>query len=163
MNFLKTYKDMQMNDLIGRDGVMLRLDATTKKEVLLALSAQVATLTGLHERSVFDVMNERENLGSTGVGKGIAVPHARMPGIDRVYAVFAQLSSPVAYDAVDNQPVDLVFMLLSPHDAGADHLQALALVSKTLRNNALCDQLRVAQNAEVVFQLLTQENQALAA
>lgn len=152
-----------MNRLIDRSTIMLRLDATTKKDVLLAMSEKMAEQTGMHGRVVYDAIVEREKLGSTGVGKGVAVPHARLPGLDRVYAVFAQMAAPVAFDAVDASPVDLIFMILSPHESGADHLEALGMVSKSLRNTALCDQLRTASNAEAVFQMLSQTQEAIAA
>jgi nitrogen PTS system EIIA component len=106
---------------------------------------------------VFDVLLERERLGTTGVGKGIAIPHGKIASLDRIYGLFARLKPPVEFEAMDNDPVDLVFLLLAPAAAGADHLKALARVSKLLRNPAQCDKLRKAPDAKTAFAILTAE------
>jgi PTS system nitrogen regulatory IIA component len=108
---------------------------------------------------VFDVLWERERLGTTGVGHGIAIPHGRVAGIDKVSGFFARLSQPVNFESIDDKPVDLVFLLLAPEAAGADHLHALATVSRLLRDPKLCEQLRSAPDATTLYTLLT-ENQA---
>jgi PTS system nitrogen regulatory IIA component len=100
---------------------------------------------------------ERERLGSTGMGQGIAIPHGRLAGLARIVGLFARLETPVAYDAVDDQPVDLVFLLLAPEGAGADHLKALAKVSRLLRNQPACEKLRAASKPEVLYALLTEK------
>jgi PTS system nitrogen regulatory IIA component len=100
------------------------------------------------------VLVERERLGTTGVGQGIAIPHGRL-AIDKIAGVFARLDQPIAYEAVDDQPVDLVFMLLAPEGAGADHLKALARVSRLLRNQGVCEKLRAAKNPEAIYAILT--------
>lgn len=146
---------MEIVDLLAPDAVIAALKAQTKKQLLQDLSEHAAKLTGLPERRVFETLNERERLGSTGMGQGIAIPHGRIGGLARITGFFAQLETPIAYDAVDNQPVDLVFMLLAPESAGADHLKALARVSRLLRNQTTCEKLRAATKPEVLYSLLT--------
>jgi len=109
----------------------------------------------LPERRIFETLIERERLGSTGMGQGIAIPHGRIAGLPRIVGFFARLETPIAYEAVDNQPVDLVFLLLAPDGAGADHLKALARVSRLLRNQATCEKLRATAKPEVLYSLLT--------
>src|SRR6187402_747909 len=133
---------MEIEDLITPARVMPRLKATSKKHVLQELAKRAAELTGLHERAVFDVLLERERLGTTGVGNGIAIPHGKLSNLEHVYGVFARLERPVDFDAIDDQPVDLMFLLLAPEAAGADHLKALARVSRLLRDGSMCDKLR---------------------
>ena len=101
-------------------------------------------------------LTERERLGTTGVGQGIAIPHGRLADLEKIVGVFARLDTPIDYDAVDKQPVDLVFMLLAPEGAGADHLKALARVSRLLRNQAACEKLRAAKTAEALYAILTE-------
>ena len=113
-------------------------------------------MTDLHERTIFDVLLERERLGTTGVGNGIAIPHGKLPGIDRLYGLFARLETPIDFDAIDEQPVDLIFMLLAPENAGADHLKALARVSRLLRDKASCEKLRGSDRADALYALLTE-------
>ncbi len=146
---------MDIVDLLAPAAVIASLKAQSKKQLLQELSETAAKLTGLPERRIFETLIERERLGSTGMGQGIAIPHGRMAGLLRITGFFARLETPVAYDAVDNQPVDLVFMLLAPESAGADHLKALARVSRLLRNQATCEKLRAAAKPEVLFSLLT--------
>jgi PTS system nitrogen regulatory IIA component len=148
---------MEIEDLITPARVMPRLKATSKKHVLQELAKRAAELTGLHERAVFDVLLERERLGTTGVGKGIAIPHGKIASLGRIYGLFARLKPPVEFEAMDNDPVDLVFLLLAPAAAGADHLKALARVSKLLRNPAQCEKLRKASDAKTAFAILTAE------
>ncbi|MDE2181805.1 MAG: PTS IIA-like nitrogen regulatory protein PtsN [Alphaproteobacteria bacterium] len=147
---------MQIADLLSPEGVLTGLKPKDKKQLIHDLSARAAQLTHLPERRVFEVLTERERLGTTGVGQGIAIPHGRVADLDKIMGVFARLETPIAYDAVDNQPVDLVFMLLAPEGAGADHLKALARVSRLLRNQAACEKLRSASNAEVLYAILTE-------
>ncbi len=110
--------------------------------------------TQLPEKQIFETLNERERLGTTGVGAGIAIPHGRMAGVAHITGVFARLESAIDYEAVDGQPVDLVFMLLAPENAGADHLKALARVSRLLRNQQTCEKLRAAKTAEALYAIL---------
>jgi PTS system nitrogen regulatory IIA component len=112
-------------------------------------------MTGIHERTIYDVLVERERLGTTGIGMGIGIPHGRIPGLTKLYGLFVRLERPVPFEAIDEQPVDLVFLLLAPETAGADHLKALALVSRLLRDRAICEKLRGTDNADALYVLLT--------
>jgi len=147
---------MEISDILSLQGVLANLKAGSKKQLLQELAAVAAKETGIHERTIFDVLLERERLGSTGVGKGIAIPHGKLSDIDRLYGVFARLPSAVDFEAIDEQPVDLIFLLLAPADAGADHLKALARISRLLRADDVCTRLRGSEHAEALFALLTQ-------
>ena len=147
---------MEINNLLGPEGVVADLKATSKKQALQELARRAAEISGLHERTVFDVLMEREKLGTTGVGNGIAIPHGKLPGLRRLYGLFARLETPIDFDSVDEQPVDLIFLLLAPEAAGADHLKALARVSRLLRDRALCEKLRGADQADAMYALLTE-------
>jgi len=154
---------MEIADLLSPDAVLAHVKATTKKQVLQEMAHKAAILTKLPERRIFDTLIEREKLGSTGMGQGIAIPHGRIPGIEKMTGLFAQLDHPVDFDSMDDQPVDLVFLLLAPEGAGADHLKALARVSRLLRNQAVCEKLRAAPQAATLFALLTEPTAAQAA
>jgi PTS system nitrogen regulatory IIA component len=140
--------------LIALPHIVADLKVATKKEALLELAKLAAPITGLAEHTVFDVLNAREKLGTTGVGHGIAIPHGRVSGVDHVYGFFARLAQPVDFEAIDEKPVDLMFMLLAPQEAGADHLKALAKVSRMFRNTAFCEKLRKATDAKALHTLL---------
>jgi PTS system nitrogen regulatory IIA component len=146
---------MDMVDLLAQDGVVANLKAGSKKQALQELSQQAATLTGLHERMIFDVLLQREKLGTTGIGRGIAIPHGKMQELERLHGIFARLPKPIDFDAIDEQPVDLIFLLLAPESAGADHLKALARISRLLRDDSVCEKLRGADDPEALFALLT--------
>lgn len=146
---------MEIVDLLAPEAVLSAVKAQTKKQLLQELAEHAARLTGLSERRIFETLIERERLGSTGMGQGIAIPHGRLADLPRITGFFARLETPVPYDAVDNQPVDLVFLLLAPDGAGADHLKALARVSRLLRNQTTCEKLRAASRPEVLYSLLT--------
>jgi PTS system nitrogen regulatory IIA component len=148
---------MQVADLLTPESVIPALRATSKKQALQDLAKRAAEITGLSERAVFDVLLERERLGTTGVGRGIAIPHGKFTGIDRIHGMFARLERPIDFEAIDDRPVDLIFLLLAPQSAGADHLKALARVSRLLRDNAVCDKLRAARGADAMYALLTSE------
>ena len=154
---------MEIEDLITPARVMPRLKATSKKHVLQELAKRAAEVTGLHERAIFDVLLERERLGSTGVGNGIAIPHGKLAELQKLHGVFARLDSPIDVDSVDDQPVDLVFLLLAPEAAGADHLKALARVSRLLRDRTVCEKLRGANSADAIYALLTEARTSHAA
>jgi nitrogen PTS system EIIA component len=147
---------MQIADLLVPQGVIASLRAQSKKKLFQEISTRTAGLVHLPEKRISETLNERERLGTTGVGQGIAIPHGRLTEIEKISGLFARLETPVEYAAVDNQPVDLVFMLLAPEGAGADHLKALARVSRLLRNQAVCDKLRAAGNAEEIYSILTE-------
>jgi nitrogen PTS system EIIA component len=146
---------MKIADLISPRSVVAQLRAANKKQVLQELAKRASVMTGIHERTIYDVLVERERLGTTGIGMGIGIPHGRIPGLTKLYGLFVRLERPVPFEAIDEQPVDLVFLLLAPETAGADHLKALALVSRLLRDRAICEKLRGTDNADALYVLLT--------
>ena len=147
---------MELSDLIGLDSVVPALKATSKKQALQELAAASSRRCGIHEREIFDVLLERERLGTTGVGKGIAIPHGKLADLDQLYGIFARLAQPIDFEAIDDQPVDLIFLLLAPESAGADHLKALARISRLFRDDTMCAKLRGASRAEALYALLTE-------
>jgi nitrogen PTS system EIIA component len=146
---------VEVADLITPRSVVAQLRASSKRQALQELAKRAATLTGINERTIYDVLSERERLGSTGIGQGIGVPHGKLAGLDRICGVFARLDRPIPFDAIDEQPVDLIFVLLAPENAGAEHLKALARVSRLLRDRAVCDKLRGTDSPEALYALLT--------
>jgi len=154
---------MIIADLITPQSVIANFRVSNKKQALQELAKKAASLVGQPEKLVFDILAERERLGTTGVGLGIAIPHGKLPGLDRMTGLFARLDRPVDFEAIDNQPVDLVFLLLAPEDAGADHLKALARVSRLLRDRAVCAKLRGTDNADALYALLTEDRASDAA
>lgn len=147
---------MDIEDLLSADLVFADFKASSKKQALQALSRRWAVAKGMDDRLAFDKLLERERLGSTGVGKGVAIPHARIEGLSEITGVFARLSTPIDFDAVDDVPVDLVFMLFAPEDAGADHLKALARVSRLLRDSTTCDKFRQTADAGALYAMIVQ-------
>jgi nitrogen PTS system EIIA component len=146
---------MEITDLVDLERIVVGMRATSKKQALEELARLAAAATGLSERNIFDVLLERERLGTTGVGRGIAIPHGKLAGLEQLYGLFARLEQPVDFDSLDDRPVDLIFLLLAPESAGADHLKALARISRVLRDAAMCDKLRKAATPRDVFALLT--------
>jgi nitrogen PTS system EIIA component len=144
-----------IGDLITPKSVLPQLRAANKKQALQELARRAATMTGQHERTIYEVLIERERLGTTGIGMGVGIPHGKLTGLDALYGIFARLERAIPFDAIDDQPVDLIFLLLAPENAGADHLKALALVSRLLRDRAVCEKLRGTDNAEALYALLT--------
>ena len=147
---------MELATLLTPNAVLPHMKASSKKQALQELARRASAAIGVDERRIFDVLLERERLGSTGVGLGIAIPHARLPEIDTLFGMFARLETPIDFDAVDDQPVDLIFLLLAPESAGADHLKALARVSRLLRDKASCAKMRGASNAEALYAVLVE-------
>lgn len=147
---------MEIADLMAPQGVVASLKATSKKQVLQELAGRAAKMCGGDARHILDVLLERERLGTTGIGRGIAIPHGKFVGIDRLCGLFARLKHSVDFDSVDDQPVDLVFLLLAPDSAGADHLKALARISRMLRDEALCEKLRGSDGADALYALFTE-------
>jgi len=145
---------MEIDELLTPDSVIPRLRATSKKQALQELSKRAAEVSGLPERLIFDVLLERERLGTTGVGYGIAIPHGKLPGLSRLYGLFARLEHPVDFDSIDEQPVDLIFLLLAPEAAGADHLKALARVARLLRDPDVARKLRESRDADALYSVL---------
>jgi len=154
---------MEISDLITTESVVANLKSTSKKQALQELAKKAADITGLHERAVFDVLMEREKLGTTGVGNGIAIPHGKLAQLDGLHGVFARLETPIDFQAIDEQPVDLIFLLLAPESAGADHLKALARVSRLLRDSGVCEKLRGTDESEALYALLTEAESTRAA
>lgn len=145
---------MELGELLRPEAVLSDLKATGKKQALHELAKRAAAMTGIGARRILDVLLERERLGSTGVGLGIAIPHARMAEVDRLWGLFARFETPVPFDAIDDRPVDLMFVLLAPDTAGADHLKALARISRLLRDKAQCSRLRGANGADALYAAL---------
>jgi nitrogen PTS system EIIA component len=148
---------MHLSSFISPDSVVPSLKAKTKKQLLQELSARASRLTGLPERDIFDVLLQRERLGSTGLGQGIAIPHGKLAGLKRIVGIFARLAEPIDFDAVDAEKVDIVFLLLAPEGAGADHLKALARISRLLREGSAVDKLRASKDAAALYAVLTEE------
>ena len=147
---------MDLGNLISRDGIIPLLSAKSKKQVLQELAQQASDLTGLDERDVFETLLQRERLGSTGVGHGIAIPHGKIAGLKQITGLFAKLDDPIDFDAIDEQPVDLVFVLLAPESAGADHLKALARISRLLREPSAIEKLRTTKDKLAIHSILTE-------
>jgi nitrogen PTS system EIIA component len=146
---------MKISDIIDARAVLPHLKSTTKKQALQDISQHLASLVAIDQRIVFETLLTREKLGSTGLGQGIAIPHGRIAGLSHVVGLFAKLATPLPYDSVDGAPVDLIFALLSPEDAGADHLTALAKISRVLRQPSALSRLRATNTAEGLYAVLT--------
>ncbi len=145
---------MDISDLIKPEHVIARLRATSKKQALQDLAKRASEITGQPERALFSTLMKRERLGTTGVGNGIAIPHGKLSTLDKLYGLFARLDQPIDFDAIDDRPVDLIFLLLAPEASGADHLKALARVSRLLRDKPTCEKLRGTDDAEALYALL---------
>ena len=154
---------MEIQDILSENAVVTSLKVTSKKQTLNELARMAAEQTGIPGRAILDVLLERERLGTTGIGDGIAIPHGKLPELEKLFGCFARLDTPVEFDSVDNAPVDLVFLLLAPESAGADHLKALARISRILRNSLHCDKLRTAPSSDKLYALLTKDPQSRAA
>lgn len=154
---------MMIGDLLDLRAIAPHVSGGSKRQVLGVIADIAARNYGLESAEVLDALLERESAGSTGVGHGVAVPHARLPGLDRMRAVFVRLDNPTPFEAVDDQPVDLLLALLAPEGSGSEHLRALASVSRRLRQPELRQQLRQARTPEAVHALLVREAQPSAA
>ncbi|MDZ4371060.1 MAG: PTS IIA-like nitrogen regulatory protein PtsN [Phenylobacterium sp.] len=148
---------MNIDELLDRGAISLRVSAANKKKVLAVIAEIAARNFGLETGEVLDALTERETAGSTGVGYGVAVPHARLSGLERMHGVFVRLEQPVDFDSVDDQPVDLLFALFAPKNVGAEHLRALARVSRFMRQAELREHLRQARTADAIYALLVQD------
>ncbi len=147
---------MNIESLLDRRAITPKVSASSKRQALSLVAEMAARRFDLDAGEVLDALLAREAVGSTGVGAGVAVPHARLKALDRMRGVFLRLEAPVDFDAVDDQPVDLIFALLAPEAAGSEHLQALARVARLLRRADLREQLRQAHSADAVYALLAQ-------
>lgn len=148
---------MDLGDLLGPDAVVPAMKAKSKRQVLQELAARGALVTGLSEREIFEVLLQRERLGSTGAGNGVAIPHGPLPGLDRLVGLFARLERPIDFGSMDDMPVDLIFVLLAPVGAGADHLKALACIARVLRDGELTAKLRGSADRTALYTVLTHD------
>jgi len=147
---------MDLGDLIKPEGVIAALSAKTKKQALSELAEKAAAMTGIEARQIFDVLMQRERLCSTGFVHGIAIPHGRLPQLKRVLVMFARLEAPIDFESQDGEPVDLVFLLLAPEHAGADHLKALARISRLVRDPMATEKLRASRDRAALYSVLTE-------
>jgi PTS system nitrogen regulatory IIA component len=146
---------MDIGDLLSPGGVIASLQAQSKKQALQDLSARAASMTGLEAREIFDTLLHRERLGSTGLGRGIAIPHVRLKGLSGIVTIFARVTQPIDFDSHDGEPVDLIFLLLAPDHAGGDHLKALARISRLVREPLTLEGLRAASDVADIKRILT--------
>ena len=147
---------MDLGDLITPQAIFPSLKAKNKKQALQDLAQRAAVLTGVEGREIFDTLLQRVRLGSTGIGRGIAIPHGRVAALRNIVSVFAPLEEPIEFEALDNEPVDLIFLLLAPEHAGADHLKALARISRLLREPSSIEKLRAAKDRAALYSVLTE-------
>ncbi|RCL00881.1 MAG: nitrogen regulatory IIA component [Candidatus Tokpelaia sp. JSC189] len=147
---------MDLNDLIAQEAIIPALKVNSKKQLLQIMADKASVISGLPEREVFETILQREKLGTTGVGNGIAIPHGKLPDLEKIIGIFARLEHSVDFEALDDQPVDLVFLLLAPESAGADHLKALSRVARLLREPEMVNKLRNTYEVEALYSLLIQ-------
>ena len=145
---------MAITDLVAPEAIIPALKVNGKKQALQELAARAAELTGLNERAIFEVLLQREKLGTTAVGYGVAIPHGKLANLNKIFGLFARLDRPVDFEALDGQPVDLVFLLLAPEGAGADHLKALARIARLLRDGDVAKKLRASRDAQALYAVL---------
>ena len=145
---------MATTDLVSPNAIIPAMKVNGKKQALQEIAAKAAELTGQNEKSILEILLQREKLGSTGVGNGVAIPHGKLPKLGNVFGLFARLERPVDFEALDGQPVDLIFLLLAPEGAGADHLKALARVARLLRDPETARKLRASNGAEAIYAVL---------
>ena len=154
---------MDLSELLNENAILPTLKVSSKKQAIQCISEKAAEITGLNEREIFETLLQRERLGSTGVGSGIAIPHGKLPSLDKIYGVMARLERPITFDAMDDQPVDIIFLLLAPEGAGADHLKALAKIARVLRDGDMVNKIRATSDPEALYSvLLTPPNQEAA-
>lgn len=154
---------MEIREILAPEAVASHQRATSKKQLFQEIGARAADVYGFDARAVFEALLERERLGPTAMGRGVAAPHARIGAADRIRGVFLRLDKPIDFDAMDDEPVDLVFALIAPEEAGADHLRALARVSRALRDSAACAKLRSCADASALYAVLTESVSSRAA
>ena len=150
--------NMILSEFLSPDAIVVPLKASSKKHALQEIASAAARVSGLSERELFETLLQRERLGSTGIGDGIAIPHGRSGNITRLYGVFARLEKPIDFESLDGQPVDIIFTLIAPEGAGADHLKALARVARVLRDTSVLDRVRAALDASAIFSILTESS-----
>ncbi|WP_341760704.1 PTS IIA-like nitrogen regulatory protein PtsN [Candidatus Endowatersipora endosymbiont of Watersipora subatra] len=145
---------MDMREIITPDSVLAKLKINSKKQLLQALSELAATQIHRDEHEILNTLIERERLGSTGIGHGVAIPHGKLNGLSRIMGVFIQLAKPVEFESLDHSPVDLAFMLLAPEDAGADHLKILSRSARFLKKETVLSSLRLSLDAQTIYNIL---------
>lgn len=146
---------MEISELLTINHIIANPSISSKKQALEELASKSADVTGIKEREIFDVLLQREKLGTTGIGNGIAIPHGRIRDLDKIYGMFFKLKQPIDFDAIDEQPVDLIFLLLAPESHGADHLRTLSKVTRALRDPQLCQKIRGCQSSDAILALLS--------
>lgn len=146
---------MPLTDLVALNAIIPTLKVNGKKQAMQELAAKAAAFTAQSEREIFEILLQREKLGSTGIGNGVAIPHGKLPKLGKLFGLFARLDRPIEFEALDGQPVDLIFLLLAPEGAGADHLKALARVARLLRDPDVAHKLRASRDAEALYAVLT--------
>ncbi len=154
---LDFFPTMQLTDLITPEAILPSLRVNSKKQLMQELSERAAIVAGLLPREVFDALLQRERLGSTGTGNGVAIPHGKLAKCKNIFGIFARLEKPIEFDAIDGAPVDLVFMLIAPEASGADHLKALARIARVFRDPAITAKLRATRDSAALYSVLTQE------
>jgi PTS system nitrogen regulatory IIA component len=147
---------MPLLDFLDPRAVLPALRVSGKKQALQELASQAARLTGLPDSAIYEALLQRERLGSTGIGEGIAIPHGKLPSLTRIFGLIARLDKPVDFEALDDQPVDVLFLLLAPEGAGADHLKALARVARVLREPGLIERVRATRDATALYAIMTE-------
>jgi nitrogen PTS system EIIA component len=147
---------MPLLDFLDPRAVLPALRVNGKKQALQELASQAARLTGLTDSAIYEALLQRERLGSTGIGEGIAIPHGKLPSLTRIFGLVARLDKPVDFEALDGQPVDVLFLLLAPEGAGADHLKALARVARVLREPGLIERVRATRDATALYAIMTE-------
>ena len=145
---------MPLTDLVAPNAILPALKVNNKKQALQEMAARAAVLSGHSEKAIFEILMQREKLGSTAIGAGVAIPHGKMPNLTRLFGLFARLDRPIDFEALDGQPVDLIFLLLAPEGAGADHLKALARIARLLRDPGITHKLRASHDAESLYAVL---------
>ena len=148
---------MTLTDLIARDAILPALKVSTKRQALTELSERASLQCGLTAREILEALVQRERLGSTGIGNGIAIPHGKLAGVDRIFGVFARVEKPIDFESLDGEPVDLILLLIAPESAGADHLKALARGARMLRSPAITTRLRGTRDAGMIYATLADE------
>lgn len=154
---------MRLKDLLTPEAILPSLKANSKKQALQELSEKAAEISGLPARQIFDALLQRERLGSTGIGEGIAIPHGKLSNIKRIFGIFARLERPLDFESLDGAPVDLIFLLITPEASGADHLKALACVARILRDPATVAILRTTRDPAALYSLVAQTSKSHAA
>lgn len=153
---------MPLTDVVALDAIIPALKVNGKKQALQELAAKAAQISGQSEKTIFEILMQREKLGSTGVGNGVAIPHGKLPKLNKLFGLFARLERPVDFEALDGQPVSLIFLLLAPEGAGADHLKALARVARVLRDPDTARKLRESRDAEAIYAVLAMHSASAA-